>query len=349
VQAGCNQIAPFARESTVQETFAAYVVDKQDDRVTGQVTTLRADQLPAGDVTIAVEYSSLNYKDGLAATGQGGIVRTYPHVPGIDAAGTVVESGAADIAPGERVLVTGYDLGVGAFGGYAAYARVPASWVVKIPATLTTFEAMALGTAGFTAAMCVLAMERNGLRPEHGSVLVTGATGGVGSVAVNILAQKGYTVVASTGKPEQHDYVRQLGASQILSRADVSLTGERLRPLLKGTWAGAVDTVGGATLNYLLRTTDYAGAIALCGLVGGVDFAGTVIPFLLRGINLLGIDSVMCPMPYRQAIWQQLATHLKPTHLQDIARVISLRQLPEAIAAILKGQVKGRLVVTPRA
>lgn len=333
----------------MQETFSAYVVDKQDDHVTGQVTTLPADQLPDGDVTIAVEYSSLNYKDGLAATGQGGIVRTYPHVPGIDAAGTVVESRVASIVVGERVLVTGYDLGVGAFGGYAAYVRVPASWVVKIPATLTTFEAMTLGTAGFTAAMCLLAMEHNGLRPEQGPVLVTGATGGVGSVAVNLLAQKGYTVTASTGKADQHDYVRQLGASQILSREDVSLTGDRLRPLLKGMWAGAVDAVGGATLNYLLRTTNYGGAIALCGLVGGQDFAGTVIPFLLRGINLLGIDSVLCPMPYRQDIWQKLATHLKPTHLQDMAQVITLNQLPEAIAAILKGQVTGRLLVAPQA
>ena len=208
----------------MQETFAAYVVDKRDDRVEGEVTTLSADQLSAGDVTIAVDYSSLNYKDALAATGQGGIVRHYPHVPGIDAAGTVVESQSPDIAVGDRVLVTGYDLGVGAFGGYAEYVRVPAAWVVKTPATLTTFEAMALGTAGFTAAMCLLAMERNGTRPEQGPILVTGATGGVGSIAVNILAQQGYTVAASTGKVEQHDYLRQLGASQILSRADVSLT-----------------------------------------------------------------------------------------------------------------------------
>jgi len=331
----------------VKEPFAAYVVT--DGRVEGEVTTLRADQLPAGDVTIAVEYSSLNYKDGLAATGQGGIVRKYPHVPGIDAAGTVVESQATDIAVGDRVLVTGYDLGVGSFGGYAAYVRVPAAWVVKTPATLTTFEAMALGTAGFTAAMCLLAMEHNGVRPEQGPVLVTGATGGVGSVAVNILAQQGYTVSASTGKTNQYDYLRQLGASQILSREEVSLTGDRLRPLLQGTWAGAVDTVGGATMSYLLRTLNYGGSIALCGLVGGHDFAGTVIPFLLRGINLLGIDSVRCPMAYRQTIWQRLATDLKPRHLDQIAQVITLRDLPGAIASILQGQVKGRLLVTPQA
>jgi len=339
----------FQGEAIVKETFAAYVVDKKAERVEGEITTLSAAQLAVGEVTIAVAYSSLNYKDALAATGQGGIVRHYPHVPGIDAAGTVVESQSPDVAVGDRVLVTGYDLGVGAFGGYAEYVRVPAAWVVQTPATLTTFEAMALGTAGFTAAMCLLAMERNGTRPDQGPILVTGATGGVGSVAVNILAQQGYPVAASTGKADQHDYLRQLGASQILSREDVSLTGERLRPLLKGTWAGAVDTVGGATLSYLLRTADYGGNIALCGLVGGHDFAGTVIPFLLRGINLLGIDSVACPMAYRQTIWQRLATDLKPPHLDQIAQVITLRDLPGAIAAILQGQIKGRLLVAPQA
>jgi acrylyl-CoA reductase (NADPH) len=333
----------------VQESFAAYVVTKNDDRVESEVTMLRADQLPAGDVTIAVAYSSLNYKDALAATGQGGIVRNYPHVPGIDAAGTVVESQAAAFAAGDQVLITGYDLGVGTFGGYAAYVRVPAAWVVKLPATLTPFDAMALGTAGFTAAMCLLAMERNGTRPEQGPVLVTGATGGVGSLAVDMLAAQGYTVAASTGKTEQHDYLRQLGASQILSREEVSLTGDRLRPLLRGTWAGAIDTVGGATTSYLLRTLHYGGNIALCGLVGGHDFAGTVIPFLLRGINLLGIDSAMCPMAYRQSIWQRLAADLKPPHLGQIAQVITLHDLPGAIAAILKGQVKGRLLVAPQA
>ncbi len=333
----------------MQETFTAYVVNKQADQVTGEIHTLSVDQLPPGEVTIAVEYSSLNYKDALAATGQGGIVRTYPHVPGIDAAGTVVESQAADIRVGEQVLVTGYDLGVSVFGGYAAYIRVPAAWVVKLPPAFTTFEAMALGTAGFTAALCLLALERNGSRPEQGPVLVTGATGGVGSVAVNILAQQGYTVAASTGKTAQHDYLRQLGASQILSRQDVCLTDERPRPLLRGTWAGAVDTVGGATLAYLIRTMHYGGNIALCGLVGGSDFAGTVIPFLLRGVNLLGIDSVLHPMASRQHIWQRLATDLKPQYLAQIARVITLQELPAAVASILKGEITGRLLVTPQA
>jgi putative YhdH/YhfP family quinone oxidoreductase len=275
-------------------------------------------------------------------------VRSYPHIPGIDAAGVVVQSQDASFSAGDRVLITGYDLGVGSYGGYAEYVRAPAAWVVKTPELLSNFDAMALGTAGFTAAMCVLAMERNGTQPGHGPILVTGATGGVGRVAVNILAQKGYTVAASTGKADQHDYLRALGASEILSREDVSLTDERPRPLLKGTWAGAVDTVGGSTLSYLLRTMDHFGNIALCGLVGGPNFAGTVIPFLLRGVNLLGIDSVLCPMPYRQEIWQRLATDLKPGHLEQIAQVISFDDLSGAVSDILEGKVKGRLLVSPQ-
>ena len=326
----------------------AYVVTQDGDQVKGEVTTLDTDQLPAGEVTVEVEYSSLNYKDGLACIPRGGIVRHYPHIPGIDAAGRVVESQDASFAVGDRVLMTGYDLGVSHWGGYAEYVRVPASWVVKTPDNLSHFEAMALGTAGFTAAMCLLAMERNGTTPDQGPVLVTGATGGVGSVAVNILAQKGYAVAASTGKTDQHDYLRDLGAREILSREDVSLTDERPRPLLKATWAGAVDTVGGSTLSYLLRTMNLAGNIALCGLVGGHQFNGTVIPFLLRGINLLGIDSVMCPMPYRQDIWQRLATDLKPSHLVQVARVISLDDVTDAVGEILQGRVKGRLLVTPK-
>lgn len=332
----------------MKETMRAYVVSQDGDQVRGEVTTLATKQLPAGDVTVEVEYSSLNYKDGLACIPKGGIVRNYPHIPGIDAAGRVVESQDASFSVGDRVLMTGYDLGVSHWGGYAEYVRVPAEWVVKTPDSLSNFEAMALGTAGFTAAMCLFVMERNGSTPEQGPVLVTGATGGVGSVAVNILAQNGYTVAASTGKADQHDYLRDLGASEILSREDVSVTDERPRPLLKAIWAGAVDTVGGSTLSYLLRTMDLAGNIALCGLVGGPNFNGTVIPFLLRGINLLGIDSVMCPMPYRQEIWQRLATDLKPSNLDQIARVIALDDVTGAVDEILQGKVKGRLLVAPK-
>ncbi len=332
----------------MKETIRAYVVTQDGDDVKGEVTTLATDQLPAGEVTVEVEYSSLNYKDGLACIPKGGIVRSYPHVPGIDAAGRVIESQDASFAVGDRVLITGYDLGVSHWGGYAEYVRVPAAWVVKTPDNLSNFEAMALGTAGFTAAMCLLVMERNGLTSEQGPVLVTGATGGVGSAAVNILAQKGYTVAASTGKADQHDYLRDLGASEILSREDVSVTDERPRPLLKATWAGAVDTVGGSTLSYLIRTTNLAGNIALCGLVGGHNFNGTVIPFLLRGINLLGIDSVMCPMPYRQSIWQRLATDLKPSNLEQMSQVITLDDVTGAVGDILQGKVKGRLLVAPK-
>ncbi len=326
----------------------AYVVSQDGDQVQGEVTTLGTDQLPAGEVTIEVAYSSLNYKDGLACIPKGGIVRNYPHIPGIDAAGSVVESQDPAFSVGDQVLITGYDLGVGHFGGFAEYVRVPALWVVKTPDNLSNYEAMALGTAGFTAAMCLLAMERNGSTPAQGPVLVTGATGGVGSVAVNILAQKGYTVAASTGKTDQHDYLRELGASEILSREDVSVTDERPRPLLKGVWAGGVDTVGGSTLSYLIRTMNVAGNIALCGLVGGPNFNGTVIPFLLRGVNLLGIDSVACPMPYRQEIWQRLATDLKPNNLQQMSQVISLDDVTGAVGEILQGKVKGRILVAPK-
>ena len=334
--------------SILTDRFAAYVVDKQDDRVEGRTDFLSVEDLPAGEVTIKVSYSSLNYKDGLACTGRGGVVRNYPHVPGVDAAGTVVASESADVAVGERVVITGYDFGVGSYGGYAEYARVPAAWVARTPDGLTDYEAMALGTAGFTSAMCLLAMERNGAAPDQGPILVTGATGGVGSLAVDILSQQGYSVAASTGKPEQHDLLREIGASEILSRDDVSLTDTKPRPLLRATWAGAVDTVGGATLSNLIRTTRNGGNIALCGLVAGHDFAGTVIPFLLRGINLLGIDSVACPMPYRQTIWERLATDLKPRHLERLARVITLAELPGAVDDILKGRVTGRLLVEPR-
>ena len=333
----------------MKDRFTAYVVDKQEDRVEGRIDSLSHEDLPAGDVTIKVSYSSLNYKDGLACTGRGGVVRQYPHVPGVDAAGTVVASESAEVAVGERVVITGYDFGVGSFGGYAEYARIPAAWAAKTPDGLSDFEAMALGTAGFTAAMCLLAMERNGTTPEQGAILVTGATGGVGSVAVDILAQQGYTVAASTGKPEQHDLLRELGASQILGRDDVNLDDPKPRPLLKSTWAGAVDTVGGSTLSGLIRTTRHGGNIALCGLVAGHDFAGTVIPFLLRGVNLLGIDSVACPMSYRQKIWQRLATDLKPRHLERLARVITLSELPRATTDILQGKITGRLLVEPRA
>lgn len=327
-------------------TFPAYIAEETDGRVQGRVGRLSLDQLPKGDVTIEVEYSSLNFKDALAATGQNKVAAGYPHVPGIDAAGIVSHSDHPEWTPGDRVLVTAYDFGAGRWGGYARYARVPHEWVVRTPQSLSSFDAMAIGTAGYTAAMALEALAHNGTTPASGPVLVTGASGGVGSLAVDLFAAAGYTVSASTGKPEQHEFLRMLGASEILSREEVSLGDEEPRPLMRARWAGAVDNVGGATLDYLLRTTLGYGNIASCGLVGGSAFRGTVIPFLLRGVNILGIDSGHVPLAKRQALWNRLATDLRPRHLAQVARKITLSDLPDAIATILQGRVHGRLVVS---
>ncbi len=329
----------------MRDRFRAFVVEEHNGAHAGAVTEIGPERLPPGDVTIEVEFSSLNYKDALAARGLNKVAARYPHVPGIDAVGRVLESATAELKAGDPVLVTGFDLGAGVFGGYAEYIRVPADWVVPLPAGLSPFEAMALGTAGFTAAMALLAMERNGQRPDQGPILVTGATGGVGSLAVNILSGAGYTVAAATGKAEAHDFLRRLGAGQVLDRAAVTLDEPRPRPMLKSLWAGAVDTVGGPTLSYLIRSTQTHGNIAACGLVGGTEFAGTVIPFLLRGVNLLGIDSAFCPRPYRDEVWRRLATDLKPRRLGEIVHQIGLADLPNSIEAILQGRVQGRRVV----
>ena len=326
------------------ESFTAFVVNKTDDGFTAGVQELGFDGLPAGDVTVRVSYSSVNYKDGLACTPDGRVVRNYPMVPGVDLAGTVTESTDGRFRPGDEVLVTGYDLGVAHFGGFAQYARLPGDWLVKLPQGLTAREAMALGTAGFTAGLSVLRLEQNGLRPANGRVLVTGATGGVGSTAVSMLAGLGYEVSASTGKDAEHDYLRGLGASEILSREEVSTPSNR--PLERERWAAAVDPVGGETLAYLLRTTKYAGSVASSGLTGGSALPTTVLPFILRGVNLLGIESVMCPMPVREALWQRLATDLKPRGLSEsIAHEVGLEQIPEVTASILKGAVRGRTLV----
>jgi acrylyl-CoA reductase (NADPH) len=327
-------------------TFVAYVAEERDGRVDGRVTELTAAQLPAGQVTIAVEYSSINFKDALAATGQNKVAASYPHVPGIDAAGVVAASDATEWRVGDRVLVTGYDFGAGRFGGWAQYARIPAEWVVRIPDSLSTRDAMAIGTAGYTAALSLLALERNGATPASGAIVVTGATGGVGSLAVDMLAARGYRVVASTGKPERHDWLRALGASEIVDRAAVQVSADREpRPLMPGRWAGAIDNVGGATLDYLLRTMQMGGNVALCGLVGGGTFRGTVMPFILRGVGLLGIDSGHTPIAERQALWERLATDLRPPHLDAVTRVIELAAVSGHVAAILRGEEYGRLVV----
>lgn len=325
-------------------TFRAFVVNKTESDFTAGIQTLSQNDLPPDGVTIRVAYSSVNYKDGLAAIPNGRVVTKYPMVPGIDLAGTVTASDDPRFQAGDEVIAIGYEIGVGRFGGYAEYARVPADWIVKRPAGLTPREAMAVGTAGFTAGLSVQRLEENGLRPENGRVIVTGATGGVGSTAVSILAQRGYEVSASTGKESEHDFLKEIGATEILSREEVS--AESNRPVERERWAGAVDPVGGSTLAYLLRTTKYGGSVANSGLTGGPNLTITVFPFILRGVNLLGIDSVMLPMAIRAPLWERLATDLKPPALSEsIAHEVTLEQVPELLATILKGQAKGRAVV----
>ena len=323
--------------------YRAIVVDKQGEEFSVAVRELAEGDLPAGDVTIAVEWSSINYKDGLALSPNGRVVRSYPMVPGVDLAGTVRESGDSRFSPGDRVVVTGHDVGVAHPGGFAELARIPGDWVMPLPAGLTTKEAMALGTAGMTAALSVMALEHNGLRQDQGPVIVTGSTGGVGSTAVSMLAQLGYTVAASTGKASEHAFLRELGATEILSREDVS--AESPRPLENERWAAAVDPVGGATTAYLIRTMKYGGSIALSGLTGGGAFGTTVYPFILRGVNLLGIDSVMCPMPDRRTAWSLLAAELDRAKLAAITTEIGLAESLSRAGDVLAGKIRGRLVV----
>jgi acrylyl-CoA reductase (NADPH) len=324
-------------------SFRAYVVNKTPETFTADFQEMNLEALPPGDVLIKVAYSSVNYKDGLACIPNGNIVRNYPFIPGIDLSGTVVESSNSTFNPGDAVIVTSYNLGVAHFGGFSEYARVPAEWVVPLPHGLSLKEAMIFGTAGFTAAMSVHMLERLGVNQERGAILVTGATGGVGSIAVAMLAKLGYTVVASTGKTSEHDYLKELGASEILSREEVS--AESPRPLEKERWAGAIDSVGGSTLAYLLRTTKYGGSVAVCGLTGGSAVTTTVLPFILRGVNLLGIDSVACPMDLRKSLWRRMAMDLKPACLDQIGVESAFENLPDVTATILKGGVRGRTVV----
>jgi putative YhdH/YhfP family quinone oxidoreductase len=326
------------------ETFRALVVDKAGDGVALALDRWSTDRLMAGEVTIRVEYSSINYKDGLAVRADGRVVRDYPLIPGIDLAGEVVDSTDARFSPGDRVLAHGYDLGVSHHGGFAELARVPVGWVVPLPGGLTTRQAMALGTAGFTAALSVARLEEAGLSPGAGPVLVTGASGGVGSTAVDILAARGYEVAASTGSADAHEYLGGLGAREILDRAETSAASDR--PLERGRWAGAVDAVGGSTLAYLLRTTSYGGSIAISGNAGGVAFSSTVFPFILRAVNVLGIDSVSVPIGRRTDIWQRLASDLRPPHLDEaISHEVQLEDAPGVLTRIVRGEVRGRTVV----
>ncbi|HVU65560.1 MAG TPA: acryloyl-CoA reductase [Ktedonobacteraceae bacterium] len=325
-------------------TFRAFIVNKTEAGFSAGLGELSRAELPAGEVLVKVAYSGVNYKDGLASLPDGKIVRSYPFVPGIDLAGTVEESSDSRFKPGDEVIVTSYDLGVSHYGGFSEYARVNAEWIVPRPQGLTLKEAMALGTAGFTAALAVNQLEKNWLMPSNGPVLVTGASGGAGSIAVSILHKLGYEVVASTGKASEHAYLRELGADEIIDRAETS--AESSRPLEKERWAGCVDAVGGSTLAYLLRTTKYGGSIAAFGNTGGVNLKTTVFPFILRGVNLLGIDSVLCPLPLRRQLWQRLATTYKPELLlSHIAHEISFEELPDALNTILKGGVRGHTVV----
>jgi acrylyl-CoA reductase (NADPH) len=324
----------------------ALLLREIEGKVLAAIERIEESALPAGEVTVAVEYSTLNYKDGLILSGLGRLVRSYPHVPGIDFAGTVERSDAAEYRPGDKVVLTGWRVGELFWGGYAEKARVKAGQLVKLPEGLTTKRAMAIGTAGFTAMLAVMALEEHGLAPAKGEVLVTGAAGGLGSVAVAVLAKMGYRVVASTGRPEQHAYLSALGAGGFLDRAE--LAKPPTRPLDTERWAGAVDAVGSATLATVLAQLKYGGSVAACGLAGGNDLPATVLPFLLRGVNLLGIDSVMCPLERRKTAWSRLTRDLPMEKLDALTETVALEALPALAPAILKGGVRGRIVVDLR-
>ncbi len=323
--------------------FKALLLEEADGKVTSSLQDLDETRLPEGDVTVAVDYSTLNYKDGMILNGIGRLVRSYPHVPGVDFAGTVAESADPDFSPGDKVVLTGWRVGEAHWGGHAQKARVKGDWLVPLPEGLSAKRAMAIGTAGFTAMLAVMALEEHGVTPESGAVLVTGAAGGVGSVAVATLAKLGYQVTASTGRAETHDYLRSLGATSLIDRAELSEPAGR--PLDKERWAGCVDSVGGTTLAHLLTNIASRGSVAAVGLAGGNKLETTVIPFLLRGINLLGIDSVMCPKARRMAAWQRLTRDLPMAKLDAMITEATLGDLPGLAGDILKGQIKGRVVV----
>jgi len=326
------------------EPFHALVVNKQEDEFSVKIQKLSLQDLPEGEVLIRVRYSGVNYKDSLASLPNGGIISSYPQVPGIDLAGVVVSSDDARFQEGDEVIATSYEIGVSHFGGYSEYARIPAKWIVPLPKGLTLKEAMIIGTAGFTAALSVQRLVDNKAAPDKGKVLVTGATGGVGSFAVSILSALGYQVEASTGKQEEQAYLKSLGAAAVIAREEVY--DGKLRALGKQKWAAAIDPVGGEPLAALLSRIQYGGSVAVSGLTAGAQLPATVYPFILRGINLLGIDSVYCPMDTRLNIWHRLATDLKPANLEAfVQQEITLEELPEALPILLKGAARGRIVV----
>lgn len=325
------------------DSFKALLIEERDGKVGNAFVQMNESQLDAGEVTIRVAYSSINYKDALAATGAGKIIRRFPCVGGIDLSGTVIASSDARFKPGDPVIATSFDIGVAHHGGYAEVARVPGDWVVPLPAGLSLYDAMALGTAGFTAALGIVRMEENGLRPGKGPVIVTGSTGGVGSLAVDMLAKVGYHVVALTGKESEKDYLLSLGAAEVLMRQSLDLS--KIRPLDRGRWAGAVDNLGGDVLAWIASTMEQGGTIASIGLAASHTLNTTVMPFILRGVSLLGVDSGYIREPYRSGVWQRLATDLRPPHLDAMSRRIPFDALPAMFDEYIAGRAKGRVVV----
>ncbi|MBI2961521.1 MAG: oxidoreductase [Betaproteobacteria bacterium] len=325
------------------DTFKAYRIYEIDKKTSARFEDISLEQLDAGEVLVRVAYSSVNYKDALAATGAGKVIRRFPCIGGIDLSGTVIESSDARFKKGDAVIATSYDLGVSHDGGYAEYARVPADWIVPMPKGMTLFEAMAIGTAGYTAALGVVRMEANGLAPANGPVVVSGATGGVGSIAIDILAGLGYQVTALTGKESESDYLKSLGASEVMLRSSLNLA--KIRPLDKELWAGAVDNLGGEVLAWIISTMRAGGAIASIGLAASMSLNTTVAPFILRGVSLLGADSGYTPMPLRQQVWSRLAGNLRPRHLKEMTRTIAFEDLAGVFDKFIKGQARGRIVV----
>ncbi len=322
--------------------FSAILIDKTDAGLAVALSQLDEAQLPEGDVTIAVDYSTLNYKDGLAITGKGPVVRKFPMVPGIDLAGTVIESSHADWKAGDKVVLNGWGVGEVHWGGLAQKAKLKGDWLIPLPAAFSPKQAMAIGTAGYTAALCVDALVKAGVTPEQGEILVTGATGGVGSVAIALLKKAGFTVVAATGKASEEEYLKGLGCASIIDRAELGAPG---KPFQKERWAGAIDALGSNTLANILAATKYGGSVAACGLAQGSDLPSSVMPFILRGVSLLGIDSVMAPKAKRIAAWELLARDLDPAAIESIATEIALGEAIEAAGKLIDGTVRGRFVV----
>lgn len=323
--------------------FKAYRIFNEDGKIAARFTDMKIEDLDPGEVVIKVAFSSVNFKDALAATGTGRIIRRFPCVGGIDLSGTVVESTDSRFTKGDEVIATSYDIGVAHDGGYAGYARIPAAWVVPVPKGLDLFEAMALGTAGYTAALAVERMEHEGLKPDNGPVLVTGATGGVGSIAIDILAGAGYKVVALTGKEQEGDYLKRLGAAEVRLRSGLDLA--KIKPLDKATWAGAVDNLGGEVLAWIASTMQVGGALASIGLAASHTLNTTVMPFILRGVSLVGVDSVNTPMGLRRKVWQRLGADLKPRHLDSIVTTVDFADLPPVFEKVMQAKIRGRTVV----